>query len=298
MPKANRASPSYREHRPIDILMKPESPIKKSTYGNLPDAWKSFLDQADTWPYVDPDENGLADPEPLFSDYPADPADLPTGIEPFSEDEPWGKMISESDREYELFCHYRAQGITRTYQKTAEHFEVGRHYINQRAAERNWPERARAWDDYREKIYTTELILGVKEMAHRHSEIAQEGIEALSLAFSVITNDLADEDTRDALLEELQSLPAKAKLALAQNSARVIQTLMNAERVSRGLPTEITADLHLHEARITVQSTDDLAQIISGLSRSLPEPNIIDAEVVDDESGGDGSSSEGADSAA
>jgi hypothetical protein len=271
------------------VLAKP--PLPKNLPGSngsrasLPDSWVVILDAAEEWPYVDPDENGLADPEPAFNDYPSDPTLVPDDIEPFSEEEPWGRMFNETTREYELFSYYRSLGITRSHRDVAEKFSITRVRVGQVAGTRNWPARVQAWDTYRERIYTAELILGVKEMAHHHAEIAREGVAALSIVFMGITSRLGDEESRTAFLDELAELPVKTQLALAQGSARVIPNLMNAERLSRGLPTEISADLHLSETRITIQTTDDLFDIISGLARPLAvtrsgetEEKIIDVD--------------------
>lgn len=285
MPKARRGSPSYRESRPIDVVAPPKTPKRPpgaNRRNGLPDSWVVVFDEAENWPYPDPDENGLSDPQPSFGDFPTEPSALPA-VEPFSEEEPWGKMFVESDREYELFCHYRAQGITRSRKATAEHFGISRTYTSTIAVSRNWDARCREWDDYREKVYTAELILGVKEMAHKHAEIAREGVEALAIAFQGIIAAMSNDATKEEFMAQLADLPAKTQLAIAQNSARVIPTLMSAERLSRGLPTEITADLHLHEARITVQSTDDLFSILTGLAGPLAvaQSSEIEAEVIE-----------------
>lgn len=288
MPKPSRST--KRSSRPIDLVAPPPKRVNQgqgstsSLRANLPKSWITLFDVADDWPYPDPDSNGLADPESSFIDFPSDPSSLPE-IEPFSEDEPWGKMIAETNRDYELFSHYRAQGITRTKAKTANHFSLKRATVELKAGERNWDARCRSWDDYREKVYTAELILGVKEMAHKHAEIARGGIEALSVAFEAIIESMENPEDREELLAEINSLPIKQKLAIAQRSAQVIPNLMSAERLSRGLPTEISAELHLNETRVTIQTTDDLASILLGLVGPLAvaQSTVIDGEIVEDD---------------
>lgn len=279
MPKPRSNSPTLRAHRPIDLIAAPKLPSMTTTR-DLPKSWQTFFDEATDWPYIDPDENGLADPEPSFVTY--EPS---ADIEPFSEDEPWGIMATETDREYALFSHYRSLGITRTRTATAKHFSISTVHISKVSKERNWDARCRAWDDYREKIYTAELIMGVKEMAHKHAEIAREGVTALATTFEAIVSQLANEEDREQFLAQLAELPVKTQLAIAQRSAQVIPNLMSAERLSRGLPTEISAELHLTDARVTIQTTDDLYAIISGLAGPLavarssdPEEEIIEVE--------------------
>jgi hypothetical protein len=292
MGNLNKGSNTYRERRPIDVIAKPPLPPVDKRHRSLlglTDDWTTALTEAEEWPYPDPDANGLADPEPSFTDYPSDPALVPADIEPFSHDEPWGMMVNESSRAYEEFSHYRSLGITRTRKAVADQFKIARQTVDQMAARYNWDARARAWDEYRERVYTTELLLGVKDMAHKHAEIAREGVEALSIAFSGIIERMKDPEDRAAFIDEIADLPVKTQLALAANSARVIPGLMNAERLSRGLPTEISLDLHQHDARVIVQTTDDLADILLGLSGPLAVARSGEAEgeIIDVEPRGD-----------
>lgn len=291
MPKMSRVSATYRASRPVDIIKAPPRITSKGkgsavTLRQLPKSWIPIFEAVESWPYPDPDENGLSDPHPAFADFPASPEDLPD-IEPFSEAEPWGKMSAESLHHYRLFDYYRSLNITRTRRAVAEHFGLARMTIEMLAGEKNWDARARAWDEYRERIYTAELLMGVKEMAHSHAETARQGIEALAIAFQAVVEGLEDEDSRAELIAEINDLPVKQKLALAQKSAQVIPNLMNAERLSRGLPTEISASLNLNETRVTIQSTDDLYSVLSGLvgpliaARSDGESDIVEGEIVE-----------------
>jgi len=274
-------------NRPTDILKPSPKPrgrgnraaLSRQNAIDLPDTWVTIIDAADEWPYLNPDAHGLLNPEVDFSDYPSDPSLLPDDIEPFSEDEPWGKMIAETNREYSQFSHYRAQGLTRTHTATSIHFGVKRTTISLLSKNRNWEARVQAWDLYRERVYTTELLLGVKEMAHTHAEVASRGIKALAIE---------NEGDRQAMFDELAELPVKTQLLLAQKSAAVLPNLMNAERLSRGLPTEISAELHLHDVRVSVQSTDDLANILLGLAGPLSvaqgdQSVEIEAEAIEDD---------------
>lgn len=283
--------------RPTDILKPPprksgqsksRARLSRRALDEFPDTWVTIIEAGDEWPFIDPDANGLIDPEPSFQDYPNKPEDLPADIEPFSEDEPWGKMSTETGREYEEFSHYRAQGLTRTKSATATHFGVKGSTISYLAKNRNWEARVQAWDLYRERVYTRELLLGVQQMAHDHAEVASRGIKALAVALESIANRMETEEGRAEVFDELADLPLKTQLALAQKSAAVIPNLMNAERLSRGLPTEISANLHLHDVRISVQPVDELANILLGLAGPLavasgPEPGEIEGEIVEDD---------------
>lgn len=286
MAKVHYNSFSYREKRPVDILNPPQINGQRPSLAGLPESWQVALTEAEEWPFVDPDEHGLADPDPDFGEYPSEPSLLPAGIDPFTEDEPWGMMLTETPRQYELFSYYRSEGITRTIKATAEHFDLSRVYVTNIASQKNWQQRVRAWDDYRERVYTAELLMGVKEMAHEHAEIARDGIRALSIAFEGIAAGIKGDEAREEFLAEIADLPVKTQLALAQGSARVIPNLMNAERLSRGLPTEISHGLLLTETRVTVQTTDDLFDILTGLAGplSVAQSEPIEGEVVEADS--------------
>lgn len=276
-----------RTSRPIDPILAPVT-LPASEISRLPESFRVIVEAANRWPYPDPDSNGLADPYPGFDD--DDNTYLPADIEPFSENEPWGKMESESPRAYAMFCHYRAQGLTRTMKKTAEHFGVLTPTISNIASKYNWHSRIAAWDDYRERVYTNELLMGVREMAERHTEVAKKGIEAIAVVFESIAEQIADPDDRAEFLAELRDLPVRTQISLAQKSSQVIPNLMNAERLSRGLPTEISANLHQVDHTVTLQTTDDLFSIITGLAQPLAasrsalqsgEHGIIEAETVE-----------------
>lgn len=287
----NKTPAQLKRARPTDILKAPpKEPIKgirnpKTTNGvTLPLSWQVLTDASESWPFLDPDENGLADPEPSFADYPAEPEAFGlNGDVPWSNDEPWGRMLSEGDRAWELFCEFRAQGITRSIRQVAEKFELAQSTIFGYAQENNWQARAIAWDDYRERIYTIELLAGVKEMAHRHAEIARNGIESLSVIYDTILGQLSNEVERADFIEELKALPPKTQLAIAQRSGQVMGNMMNSERLARGLPTEITADISLRKTEVTIQPTDALVDIIGGLLAAVAgrESNVIEGTVIE-----------------
>lgn len=280
--------------RPGDLLRPPlSSSDMTSTKADLskalsalPDSWKTAIDKADEWPFVNPDE-AMDQRDPSFSDFPNDDSALPDGVVPFSEFEPWGRMDEETDRDYELFSYYRSLGLSRTQSETARHFGITQVYVNRVANNRNWIERVKAWDDYRERIYTTEVIEGVKKMARDHAEIASKGIKSLSVAFDALLQRILDPETGEVLWDEMElsELSVRSLFALAEKSARAIPNLMNAERLSRGLPTEISSQVVVSESKVTVTTSDELAEIVFGLQNVLPIPEkepdsgeIIDVE--------------------
>lgn len=270
--------------RPGDLLRPPLTSIEMTTstieqeaaLSRLPESWRTAIEKADEWPFVDPDV-AMGTPDPSFSDFPHEDSSLPEVI-PFSEFEPWGMMDEETDRDYELFSYHRAQGLSRTQTATARHFGISQVYVSKVATKRNWDERIRAWDEYREKLYTTEVIEGIKKMAKDHADIAAKGITALSSIFEAAIERIDDPRTKG----ELDEISFRGLLALAEKSARVIPNLMNAERLSRGLPTEISSQIVVHESKVTVTTTDELAEVVFGLQDVLGKMGTGgDSEVVD-----------------
>lgn len=267
--------------------------------------WRVALEEADEWPYPDPDE--AFGPTPSLDD--AVPPSAPTltlvhsKTDPdddivFSEDEPWGRMTGESDRQYLYFTAFRNLGLARDLKVISNRYNVSRAYLWDVAKKFNWEDRLLAWDLLREKIYTREMLQGVRDMAKEHVEIAREGLSSLASVFHAITRRrLKDPALFDA---ELDNLPIKSLVTIAQRSAQVVPNLMAAERLARNMPTELVA-VQIDQ-KVTV-SIDDLTDIVAGLTKALPPrsdpgPGFIDAEVVDDDAGTVGRDEESADPAA
>lgn len=253
--------------------------------------WRQALETAAEYPYPDPDE-ALAEPQRDPTTFMVTNADVsPFPIEKYSEDTPWGQMEGESASVYEKFNYYRSLGSSRTQVAVAQHFSMSTPSVNQLTKKFNWHRRVRAWDEHREKLYTVELVEGTKAMAHRHAEIAAKGIQSLATVFEAIGEKMNTDP--EGFLQELTSKDAKQLITIAQRSAAVLPNLMNAERLSRGLPTEISASLNVNEHRITVQTRDELAEIAFGLAEVLggsEETPVIDVRGGDEPAGEDADS--------
>jgi len=247
----------------------------------LPKSFTTLIDAADDWPYVDPDKDNTFGAVVPFADYQDHDPDMT--VEPYSEDEPWGRMATETPREYQLFDFYRSLGLMRQKTAVAEHFGLSRNSIQMIAHGKNWDIRCRAWDDKLERIYTTELLLSVKDMAEIHAEKARAGIEALSVIFTAIGEQMTDPTELAFLMDELKTLPIKTQMQIAKGAAQVMPNLMGAERLARGLPTELSATIGMTEHRVTIQTTDDLATIIGGLIGPLAvaQSEFIEAEAIE-----------------
>jgi len=265
--------------RPGDILRPPKLEVVRSTKSvSLPPSWKTIMDTAESWPYVDPD-TAMGEPDSDFTDY------APILYEEkddliYSPEEPWGKMKGETGREYAWFSYYRSLGIRRRKRDVAKKFEVASASVSGCVQKNDWDERIIAWDNYREEEYTKEVIQGVREMAQTHATIARNGIEALGIAFEVLQNRIATGE--EALVAELADMPVKALFSIVQKSAQVIPNLMNAERLSRGMPTEIQTQFSRSETTIKIQTSEELTEIVNALAGVLGSGESSDEDQFND----------------
>lgn len=272
--------------RLVDTLFPSPTPLPSTAPSSvtppsdLPPDWKDALDAAASYRFPDPKE--LIDmPQDSWATMPADEETVHALAEtfpPYTEDAPWQKMEDETPLAFSYFCEFRALGIAeRSTGAVARKLDLSGSYISNLANKYDWHRRVQAWDDYRERVYTTQLLEETREMAHRHAETAQKGIAALSTAFEAIIRRV--EEDEEAFIAELSEKDAARLLAVAKSSAQVLPNLMNAERLSRGLPTELSATVNVSETRVTIHTSDELAQLAFGLADVLAGntgPGVID----------------------
>lgn len=282
--KTSQSLPS----RPTDILRSSTKPGPRLNKKHVPDGWAVIVDEGEKWPYPEPDL-ALARAEPEIDDVLPTDQDLPSSIIPYSEHEPWGRRSDETDTEYKYFLHYRSQGFNRELQGVAIRFNIGRNHVGSTAKRLDWHARAVAWDIERERVYTAEMLNGTREMARDHVKMARKAQKSIGAVFDAIDERMDD----PAFVAELGKLPHKTLIALAQRSAAVLPNLMQAERLARNLPTEITSVHVDHDIRS--QSLDDIAEIVAAFVTSIPRPAVIEGTVVEDDAGTAGPTQNGAD---
>ena len=257
-PKPYRRVPS---HKVADAYPKvPKTPkTKDPTY--IPPAWRTFFDGTDAVTFPTP-ADALNTPTPT----PMAPSLSPTL--PYSSHEPWGRMEGVSDHHHEWFLYFCSLGLTRTRQKVADRFSVSNTSVSKVARAEDWDNRASSWDQFRERQYTIEMLDQTRQMARDHARIAADGIRALGVAFDAIVSRMNTDP--EGFNDSLNDLSPRVLLAIAQRSAQVIPQLMSAERISRGLPTELTASISVIDQRVTIQGTDDLLDILHSVFGTLP----------------------------
>ena len=196
-------------------------------------------------------------------------------IEATGENEAWYQTDGETDRQYELFTAFLALGMGRTKQEVADAMKVTGTYVRKVGSDFDWNTRARAYDQWRQRIWSATIAEKTMEMAERHGDVAARGIRTLAMVFE------AAEKKGDSMLEELSALGAKELLRYVRDAARAIPALMNAERLAIGMPTEITQNQVVSSHEVVIQTTDELAELIGNLNavignRGIPDPVVID----------------------
>jgi len=155
-------------------------------------------------------------------------------------------------------------------------------------AKNMWVERCRRWDEHVSRIRRQSYISGIEEMAYRHAETAAETIEALMAPVKALNQRIKERP--EEAKEELDGASIRKIMELAQASARSLQSVMNAERLARGLPTEISQKDEEHVHRIEYGDPERLAATLetfagTGLLNALMAKGgtgeIIDAEAYE-----------------
>lgn len=206
--------------------------------------------------------------------------------------EPWNRTEDETDQSWKYFVYYRNAGPTRSINKTAAHFKVKYGSIGRMSAQHRWPARAAAFDEYEDRVYQIRRQIAIREMAERHADQMVDALEALTIPFKALAQKFANEP---GLIDEMAERDVKSLLGMAAQAGRIAPQLMSAERLARGMPSDIvqvdTEVTHVHEI-----TTDSLATVLEELERagafdarisagSVEE--IIDAEVIEVHSEGE-----------
>jgi len=131
----------------------------------------------------------------------------------------WERQPGESTKAYAAFCVFRDLGTERSLEKAGQMLDKPRtrKWLGEWSAKYKWVERAKAYDDYVEKLKRKEKEKAIKEMGERQARIA--------MAF------------QEKIIERLQSIDP-AELTPTE-LARWFDVAAKIERLNRGEPTEI-----------------------------------------------------------
>ena len=212
---------------------------------------------------------------------------------------PWDHQDNESIHGYELFVHYRNQGLSRTFLATSEYaFEhqlgmypkdnleaYSRSVVRYRDTQR-WNERCFAYDVEQERLYQMARSEAIREMAERHEVQIEKAINGLMTPIDALTKAMSDDPE---FMSDLSKMDKKKLVSLANLAARTIPSLMAAERLSRGMPTEIVSGVVEHQ-HIHSVDRDQIGAVLEVLGQAgvlnVGNPDsesgdIVDAEVVE-----------------
>jgi hypothetical protein len=182
---------------------------------------------------------------------------------------PWERLPGETAAAYAAFEAYRDMGPGRSVPKV---IDMGHSGTSAAWCSKNlWVERCRRWDQHLSRIREQTYINGIEEMAYRHAETAKETLEALMAPVNELNRRVKEDPDRTRA--ELDGASIGKIMELAQASARSLQSVMNAERISRGLPTEISKKDEEHVHRIEYGDPERLAATLETFART----GVLDA---------------------
>lgn len=209
---------------------------------------------------------------------------------------PWERQPEEDDNAWNAFRFYRDLGPSRTFTqaiaglKTRYYadpdYKPSVHAIASRSSRGQWPERVLAFDKEQDRLYQIARGIAIREMADRHEGIIVEAIGSLMVPIQALQ--LAMENDED-FIKSLSKTDAKKLISLSNIAARTIPSLMQAERLARGMPTEIVGGVIEHQVTHTMER-DRIGEVLAVLDRSgslddrrgsLDSGEIVDAEVVE-----------------
>lgn len=201
------------------------------------------------------------------------------------EPEPWDRQLQERSDEYLAFTVYRNMGPGRSFAQTARELTLAPSTVSTYAKLHNWQDRVAAWDYYQEKIYQAEMAEHARTMARFQIQVARQALEALSAPVTAMLNKMQMDP--EGTLAELAAADVGKLLKLAQDSAKVIPSLMAAERLAMGQPTSIT---HTESVNVHFTDTERIGEILDVLRATGvldavlgtgEAGEIVDAEVVE-----------------
>ena len=206
--------------------------------------------------------------------------------------QPWDRQEGESDEHYKQFRYYLDQGLARKVKDVAERFglfhdqkrRVSSAYRT--SSKREWKRRASLWDTEQERLYQLARSEAIRDMVHRHEGQIEKAIDGLMAPIAARNHAM---ETDGEFVAELSKTDKRKLISLANQAARTIPSLMSAERLARGMPTEIVDGVIEHEHIVSVERNQigEVLEILAGAGRldaggdSFGTGEIVDAEVVD-----------------
>lgn len=212
----------------------------------------------------------------------------------------WDRQPGESDYGWQLFNHYRDQGIKRNTKATVNFaFEnlMGsdkgeqtlkryKRSVSNLCEKFKWKDRVFQYDQEQERLYQLARSEAIRDMAKRHEAQIEKAIDGLMTPIEALTIAMND---NEEFMADLTNMDKKKLISLANLAARTIPSLMAAERLSRGMPTEIVSGVVEHQ-HVKVVERDQIGSVLEILgqagvlnvgSSDIGAGDIVDAEVVE-----------------
>lgn len=210
--------------------------------------------------------------------------------------QPWDRAEQETGYEYQMFLVFRDLGMRRTTKGAWEAF-VSEHVADgekspslnklyQISNKNRWKERAFQWDQNEEAQYQLARSEAIRDMANRHERDITDAIDGLMTPIRALQHRIENDPD---FIGDLSQASAAKLVDMANKASRTIPSLMSAERLARGMPTEIVGGTVEHQL-VTEVDRDQIGEILEILDRAgalnvgggdIVSGEIVDAEVVD-----------------
>ena len=209
---------------------------------------------------------------------------------------PWDQILGETVLEYELFSLYRDSGPGRSASQVASYITQNPAVIASSVAPKtsrlrrlsqknNWVSRATSWDRAEDEKYQIARSQAMRAMVARHEGVLSDAIDSLMVPIDALNKRIEDEPD---FISTLSQTSVTKLISMAASSAKAIPNLMTAERLARGMPTEIVSGTIEHQ-HIDVSRDQigallgilDKAGVLNVGSGDPGNSEIVDATVVE-----------------
>ena len=171
--------------------------------------------------------------------------------------QPWAQLENETVTQYAHFQYYCSLPLAkRSYRAVAKHYN--RANMMTVPKDNDWSGRVAAWDLERARIYQIEVWEELQDMGRRHGPILKDAIEAIAIPLQVMAERMREDP--EGVMEELGEKNLVQLHAMSIKSARALPNMMQTERLVRGLPTEITQNIH--SGKVEHVHTPDLSEVV------------------------------------
>jgi len=158
----------------------------------------------------------------------------------FDEIYPWDRLPGETVNAFAAFLAYRDMINSKSVSKVAETIGKSQSYVTKLSSINKWKKRAEAYQTYMDKKEQEMKLKQIEEMVKRHSTHAAEIETAMMIPINKFLekakNKMGDEKEDDLSKKTIGEL-----LNIVYTTADLFPKIVDAERKSRGVPTDINS---------------------------------------------------------